>query len=140
MFIPILAFTLLVGCYDLQTGAVTSQPTQIATPIAQDTPAPPTSTQVDIQPQPEATQPQATAGAECLGEEDNRIGRAIDAEYENASYEQVMSWFCNGAEFEDIMTALQTEEQTGTPAEEMLVMLANGFTWEEIWQVIGLTE
>jgi alkylation response protein AidB-like acyl-CoA dehydrogenase len=51
-----------------------------------------------------------------------------------------MTWFCSGAEFEDILVALQTEDQTGTPAEEMLVMLAEGFTWEEIWLVIGLTE
>ena len=29
---------------------------------------------------------------------------------------------------------------TGTPAEEMLQMLADGFTWDEIWQSIGLTE
>ena len=51
-----------------------------------------------------------------------------------------MSWFCNGAEFEDILVALETEAQTEAAADEMLKMLADGFTWDEIWQVIGLTE
>jgi ActR/RegA family two-component response regulator len=81
-----------------------------------------------------------TAPPNCLGDEISPIGQSIADEYESASYEQVMTWFCNGAEFEDILTALETESQTGTPAEEMLLMLADGFTWEEIWQMIGLTD
>ena len=90
--------------------------------------------------QPEETQPVEIPEAECPGEAFNNIGQGIADEYEFASYEEVMTWFCSGAEFEDILVALQTEDQTGTPAEEMLVMLAEGFTWEEIWLVIGLTE
>lgn len=79
-------------------------------------------------------------GPNCLGEEINIIGQAIADEYEFASYEEVMTWFCNGAEFEDIMIALQTEDQTEEPAEEILIMLADGFTWEEIWSLLGLNE
>jgi hypothetical protein len=94
-------------------------------------PEPPKPTETEVLAQPED---------ECPGEERNIIGQGIADEYEFASYEQVMAWFCNGAEFEDILVALQTEEQSGTPAEEMLVWLAEGFTWEEIWLVVGLTE
>jgi hypothetical protein len=89
----------------------------------------------------EATTPPAeTAAPTCLGDEVSPVGQSIADDYEFASYEQVMTWFCNGAEFEDILVALETESQTGTPAEEMLQMLADGFTWDEIWQMIGLTD
>ena len=80
-----------------------------------------------------------TAEPACLGGEISPIGQSIAGDYESASYEQVMTWFCNGAEFEDILVALETEAQTDTSADEMLKMLADGFTWEEIWQLVGLT-
>ncbi|MGD8403216.1 MAG: hypothetical protein PVJ21_06125 [Anaerolineales bacterium] len=82
----------------------------------------------------------ATSPPTCLGDEVSSIGQAIADEYESVSYDQVMTWFCNGAEFEDILVALETESQTGTPTEEMLQMLADDFTWDEIWLMIGLTE
>lgn len=81
-----------------------------------------------------------TATPDCLNGEVSSIGQSIADEYDSVDYDQVMVWFCNGAEFEDILVALETESQTGTPAEEMLQMLADGFTWDEIWRVIGLTE
>ena len=81
-----------------------------------------------------------TAGPNCLGGEINPIGQSIAEEYDAASYEQVMTWFCNGAEFEDILVALETETQVDTSAEEMLQMLADGFTWDEIWLLVGLTD
>ena len=74
----------------------------------------------------------------CAGDGVNSIGQSIADDYESASYEQVMAWFCNGAEFEDIMVALETAAQTDATADEMLKMLADGFTWDEIWQAIGL--
>ena len=85
------------------------------------------------------TLPDGTDVPNCLGNEISPIGRSIADDYDSATYEQVMTWFCNGAEFEDILVALETEEQTEVSAEEMLKMLADGFTWDEIWQIIGLT-
>ena len=76
----------------------------------------------------------------CLGNKVNRIGEAISDEYEFADYDQVMTWFCSGAEFEDILVALETELQTDTTANEMLQMLADGFSWDDIWLVTGLTD
>ena len=73
-----------------------------------------------------------TSAPDCLDGEVSPIGGAIAEEYDFTSYEEVITWFCNGAEFEDILVALETESQTGTPAD--------GFTWEEIWQQVGLTE
>lgn len=90
---------------------------------------------------PQETLPSAeTAAPNCLGDEVSLIGESIADEYESASYEQIMTWFCNGAEFEDILIALETAEQTDTQVDEMLKMLANDFTWDEIWQSIGLTK
>ncbi|MBE9524668.1 MAG: hypothetical protein IMY76_06185 [Chloroflexi bacterium] len=81
-----------------------------------------------------------TAKLNCLGDKINPIAEAIADEYENTDYKQVMTWFCNGTEFEDILVALETEIQTDTTADEMLQMLAGGFSWADIWQVTGLTE
>ena len=92
----------------------------------------------------ETTQPTSmpieTADPICLGEKDNPIAEAIANEYEFATYDQVMNWFCNGAEFDDILVALETELQTETSADEMLQMLTDGFSWEDIWLITGLTE
>ena len=121
-------------------------------PPEQDAPTASVSQPEPAEPTPELPQepvppsaPEAGSGVEmvapdCLDGETSPIGQSIADDYEFTSYEEVITWFCNGAEFEDILVALETESQTGTPAEEMLQMLANGFTWEEIWGLIGLTE
>jgi hypothetical protein len=138
--------SLLVAACAAPSEPTSPNPTEgPATEVVEDTPVVPTHTSEPGQleresPQPEETQPVETPDADCPGEETNTIGQGIADEYEFASYEDVMTWFCNGAEFEDILVALQTEEQSDTPAEEMLVMLAGGFTWEEIWLVVGLIE
>jgi hypothetical protein len=108
----------------VETAAPVEEPTQVVegTPAGNEIPA------------------AETAGPDCLGDEISPVGQAIADDYEFTDYEQVMDWFCNGAEFEDILVALETEAQTGTPTDEMLQMLADDFTWEEIWQLIGLIE
>ena len=140
--IPVLLITLLLSA----CGAPQSQPTEQVHPIASTpsqngVPQTPEAAQ-EIVSSPVQTEPSldATAPPTCLGNEVSSVGQAIADEYESASYEQVITWFCNGAEFEDIIVALETESQTGTPAEEMLQMLADGFTWDEIWLMTGLTE
>lgn len=118
----------------------------------QNVPTAPASQQEPVEPTPQLTPEMApepvqdatpeveTAPPNCLGGAASPIGQSIAEEYESVSYDQVLTWFCNGAEFEDILVALETESLTGTPAEEMLQMLADGFSWEEIWQIIELTE
>lgn len=86
------------------------------------------------------TIPVETSGPDCLGPETHPMGQEIANQFEEASYEDVMTWFCNGAEFEDILVALQTEKDTGELAEDLLKLLAEGQTWEEIWDAIGFTE
>ena len=77
----------------------------------------------------------------CYGEERHPIAVSIAEQFPAVtSYEEVMTWFCNGAEFEDILNALATEEITGIEAEAMLRMVSEGFTWDEIWLELGVTE
>ena len=45
-------------------------------------------------------------GPDCLGSETYSIGEAIANQFEEVTYEEVMTWFCNGAEFEDILVSL----------------------------------
>ena len=49
-----------------------------------------------------------------------------------------MTWFCDGAEFEDILVTLETQDVTGEPAEDTLQMLVDGLTWDDIWLLVGL--
>lgn len=88
----------------------------------------------------ETSIPIITSGPDCLGPETHAVGQAIAEQFEEADYEDVMTWFCNGAEFEDILVALQTEKDMGEPAEDLLQLLAEGQTWEEIWESIGYTD
>jgi len=76
----------------------------------------------------------------CLGDEINPMGKSIADDYAFASYVQVMTWFCNGAEFEDIMVALETELQIDYSAEETLELLSKGFSWQDIWQHAGVID
>ena len=108
--------------------------------VAPDMPDTPTDVPENVELVEETLPPAETVAPNCLGDEISPLGQSIADDYESVSYEQVMTWFCNGAEFEDILVALETEEQTDTSADEMLQMLADGFTWEEIWQLVGLTD
>ena len=85
--------------------------------------------------------PKETLGPDCYGEETHPIGQSIADLFPNMTdYEEVMVWFCNGFEFEDILTALQTSEETSIPASQLLGAFENGQTWEEIWVELGLVE
>jgi hypothetical protein len=55
-------------------------------------------------------------------------------------YDEVMVWFCNGAEFEDILNALLTEEMTNIDTEEFLRRVAEGETWNDIWIDLDIVE
>lgn len=134
LFFILLFITLISACG--------SQP---STPIAQEA-SPPTALQSEptqeqvLEPVTDATPVNESEATDCLGGELSPIGQSIATDYEFTSYDEIITWFCNGAEFEDILVALETESQTDTPAEEMLQMLADGFSWEEIWQLVGLTD
>lgn len=116
------------------------------TPTPIEAPVQPSAATEQVSPTPAQVTPASTASevtpvetgaANCATEDANKIGESITKSYPFTSPEEVMTWFCQGAEFEDILTALETEEVNGTAAEDMLLMRAEGLTWEEIWEVVG---
>jgi len=57
----------------------------------------------------------------------------------NASYDDVMAWFCGGQSFEDILLALETHDLTQVPVEELLES-ARQSGWDQTWLELGLIE
>ncbi|MBG0786715.1 MAG: hypothetical protein H0S79_16585 [Anaerolineaceae bacterium] len=124
---------ILAGC--------AGQPTQTAEGVETDSPAALETTAPELEATaPAAAEEEEAAATECPGDEINPLGESIAADYDFASYDQVMAWFCDGAEFEDILVALETQDVTGDPAGDMLQMLADGLTWDDIWLLVGLDD
>jgi len=84
--------------------------------------------------------PQEISAPGCPADDASKIGRSIADSYPFSTADEVTTWFCQGAEFEDIMVALETEELNGTPAEDMLQMRAEGMSWDEIWLAVGFLD
>ena len=53
------------------------------------------------------------------------------------SYEQIMTWYCDGYAFSDILLALETDPLVEQSAEDLLGLLETR-SWEEIWQDLGV--
>jgi hypothetical protein len=73
----------------------------------------------------------------CTETDPHPLGLSI-AETYDIRYEQVMTWFCSGYSFENILIALETGQATDIPPETLLQMLLEK-DWEEIWAEIGFT-
>jgi hypothetical protein len=87
-----------------------------------------------------APAPTEVMDTSCADEDTRKMGEAIAVDYAFTNTDEVLGWFCSGAEFEDIITALETSEQTGIAAGDLLEMLADGLSWDEIWLAIGYTQ
>jgi hypothetical protein len=74
----------------------------------------------------------------CTDNNPHPMGQSIATTYE-VSYEQVMTWFCSGYSFENILLALETSEAVDVQADTLLQMLLEK-EWEEIWVEVGFTE
>lgn len=117
---------LISGCLSAETN---SPPT--ASLQKEPTAAPsPTST---LPPNP----PESSSNINCTEYNPHPMGESI-AEKFSAEYEDVMSWYCDGYAFEDILLALQTSQLAGEPAGKILDSLETQ-SWEEIWEKLGLT-
>ena len=74
----------------------------------------------------------------CTETNPHPVGQSI-AETFDLTYEEVMTWFCSGYTFEDILIGLQTSREADLPTEELLEM-SESKSWEEIWEEVGLLE
>jgi len=92
-------------------------------------------------PQISSDQSAPTKGSDCYAEGVHPIGESIAVKFKDiTTYAEVMSWFCNGAAFEDILNALTTEELSNVKAKDLLEMVAQGKSWATIWIDLGITE
>ena len=73
----------------------------------------------------------------CTETDPHPIGEQIAGTYER-EYNEVMTWFCNGDTFDDILIALQTSEATGVSVEELLQRNYE-VGWDQVWEETGFT-
>ncbi len=74
----------------------------------------------------------------CVGVEPHPVAERLAGSY-GVPYEQIMSWFCDGDYgFGEIMHALETGQETGVPAADLLVLKTELGGWGRVWQGLGL--
>ena len=75
----------------------------------------------------------------CLGTEPHPIGVNIAANYD-VDYALVMDWYCDGNGFDDIILALETNAiSNDLIVEDLLQLIDEGMSWDEIWTEFGVT-
>lgn len=86
----------------------------------------------------ESEEGEPVSSFDCTDSNPHPIGQNIAETYISTSYVEVMTWFCAGYSFENILIALETSEAVNVPAETLLEMLLEK-SWEEIWVEVGFT-
>lgn len=72
----------------------------------------------------------------CTEVDPHPLGVSI-AEKFDVSYERVMTWFCSGHTFDEILIALQTSGMSDRAVEELLAMRQTR-SWDQIWVELGV--
>lgn len=73
---------------------------------------------------------------ECPLPNPHPVAENIAQKYQ-LEYTQVIDWYCQGYEFEDILLALQTGKITEVAVEDLLT-LSETQSWSEIWEDFDL--
>jgi hypothetical protein len=94
---------------------------------------------LDSSEQTTVPQPVLAVDIHCTETDPHPLGQSIAGTYK-VSYEQVMTWFCSGISFDNILIALETSTAAGIPANLLLEMHLQGESWETIWDTIGFVE
>lgn len=85
---------------------------------------------------PTATVTQLPPGAtDCTGVNPHPIGLRLSTQY-GVTYEEIMSWFCQGYGFGEIDIAYGLARQANIPVTEVFGMRQSGMGWGEIRQVL----
>ncbi len=74
---------------------------------------------------------------DCVGADPHPVALSLAETYE-VPYEDIMSWFCAGYGFGEIVHALQTSEVSDYSPEELLALKTNMRGWGQVWQELGL--
>ena len=95
---------------------------------------------LDLTPEADATE-ELIQDADCYENGLHPTANSIVSNYSDLTdYNEVMIWFCNGADFEDILIALLTEEITSIEAEGFLRRISGGEAWIDIWYDLGIVD
>ena len=73
----------------------------------------------------------------CTDPDPHPMGESIAEKFE-VSYEQVMTWYCGGDAFSDILLALETTKLVEDQEVETLLERLENESWEEIWGDLGV--
>jgi hypothetical protein len=134
MKLNILTLALIVGIAGCSTSA---QPSAADTPQA--TPVPETAPAAAPTSAPEGMASPAVeqeANIHCTETDPDPFGQSIAEKYA-VTYEEVMTWYCEGESFEDILLAVQTSELADVSVELLLNMKAR-VGWEQVWNELGI--
>lgn len=93
-----------------------------------------------FQPLPEQDQAEASSGEDpetnCSALNPHPLAESITEKFP-ISYQEVMTLYCDGYAFSDILLALETAELVDQSAEDLLSLLETR-SWEEIWDALGI--
>lgn len=78
-----------------------------------------------------------TVDINCTETNPHPVGQSIAQTY-HTSYEEVMTFFCTGVPFEDIVLGYQTAKAAGIEVEEALTLWYDLGSWEEVWIELGI--
>jgi hypothetical protein len=74
----------------------------------------------------------------CTDPDPHPMGESIAKKFE-VSYEQVMTWYCGGDAFSDILLALETAKLVEDQEVEILLERLENQNWDEIWTDLGVS-
>lgn len=95
------------------------------------------STEEDASPEDEVeAEPTENPETNCSSLNPHPLAEGMTEQFD-VTYDEVMTWYCDGAAFSDILLALETVDLVEISVEELLGMLDDS-TWEEIWQELGV--
>jgi hypothetical protein len=55
----------------------------------------------------------------------------------DVTYDEIMTWYCDGFAFSDILLALETSELAEVSVPDLLLLIEDQ-SWEEIWDDLGI--
>lgn len=90
-----------------------------------------TTTEDDVE-----AEPTENPETNCSSLNPHPLAESMTEQFE-VTYEEVMTWYCDGAAFSDILLALETVDLVDKSVEDLLSMVKD-MTWEEIWQELGV--
>lgn len=144
LFGMVMVVSLLMGCGSVAPPASVHTGSEDAqTPGQQEQNANPTGAASDAGPAesvdstPEIGQPVPTVDIHCTETEPHPIAQSIADTY-HVTYEEVMTFFCSGVGFDDIVLGYQTAELSGRDVKEVLTLWYDFGSWEDVWEELGL--